>query len=255
MNTQRLIVIVGTAHKVGSTWVFKLVQDLCNLQAAPLPREILLKKQLNPVDADLSEILPYLMKLDGRYILKSHSYPPMELPDDTRINSLKFLTVIRDPRDVLVSASFYLANLEQSKGGWGDQYRQQKAGGRIKELIQKGEFILSRLEKWYRAPYAFNIRYKDLWRAPGRELMNIAAHLGLTFDEETIERVVDRHSFQAITGRKPGDERENNFHRKGIVGDWKNHFDDDSIKAFKEEKDQRWNRLLVEMGYEQNMEW
>ena len=71
----------------------------------------------------------YLKKYHGFYIFKSHS-PPIsyELPPELA-GETKFVTIVRDPRDVLVSASFYLANLEEEKGGWGKEFRQLWGGG------------------------------------------------------------------------------------------------------------------------------
>lgn len=53
----------------------------------------------------------------------------------------------------------------------------------------------------------------------------------------------------------PGEERKEAFLRKGIVGDWENYFDRDVVRAYKTEKEGRWNRLLVKMGYENTLDW
>ena len=64
-----------------------------------------------------------------------------------------------------------------------------------------------------------------------------------------------KHSFESKSGRKPGQEKKDSFLRKGVVGDWRNYFNEECVIAFKNEKERRWNRLLVEMGYESSLDW
>ena len=66
---------------------------------------------------------------------------------------------------------------------------------------------------------------------------------------------MSEHSFTSRTGRRPGEERKESTLRKGIVGDWKNYFDQECIVAFKTEQQGRWNSLLVEMSYEKILNW
>jgi hypothetical protein len=70
-------------------------------------------------------------------------------------------------------------------------------------------------------------------------------------DRRLLNEVVDSYSFERITGRKPGEEERNSFVRKGITGDWRNHFTREAAEIF-----DRWaGRLLIELGYESDREW
>lgn len=115
--------------------------------------------------------------------------------------------------------------------------------------------LLSELEQWFRTPCAYKVRYEDLKEEPNRELELLANHLGLIADRQTINGVVERHSFMSKSGRQPGVEIRQAPLRKGIVGDWRNYFDNACIAMFKSYENERWNRLLVEMGYEDTLDW
>jgi hypothetical protein len=56
---------------------------------------------------------------------------------------------------------------------------------------------------------------------------------------------VQRASFRAVSGRSAGDEDLSSHLRKGIVGDWKNHFDGAALSRFEAVA----GPLLQELGY------
>ena len=52
-------------------------------------------------------------------------------------------------------------------------------------------------------------------------------------------------------GRKAGDEDRSSFIRKGVAGDWVNHFTKDTSKLFQELA----GDALLALGYEKDPEW
>lgn len=59
-------------------------------------------------------------------------------------------------------------------------------------------------------------------------------------------------SFERLAaGRKPGQEDTNSHYRKGVAGDWVNHFTDRHKRAFKD----RYGTLLQTLGYAENSDW
>jgi hypothetical protein len=52
-------------------------------------------------------------------------------------------------------------------------------------------------------------------------------------------------------GRKPGEEDVKSHYRKGIAGDWRNQFNEEHKKFFKD----HFNKLVVKLGYETNDKW
>lgn len=84
--------------------------------------------------------------------------------------------------------------------------------------------------------------------AVARELFRF---LGLRHDDELIADLVERSSFRFYAGRKRGQEDRKRFYRKGVAGDWKNHFSAEDRKVFKEIA----GGLLVRLGYEKDQSW
>jgi hypothetical protein len=248
----RLVIVVGTSYRVGSTWLYVMLRDIahCTLGKDHAPNQLLKSNTLvlEP------EAYDFLRQLRGHFIFKSHSFPP---GSETRASSARFVSIYRDPRDVLVSASFFFAHLEEEKGGLGAAFRQLAVPERIQWLLVEPSdlALLARLEAWYRTPFACKTRYEDLVRQPVEELQRMAEFIGVPTKKEAIEAVVLKHDFEIKSGRAAGEPREDHSMRKGVVGDWRNHFDGACIAAFKRHEGGRWNRLLVEMGYENALDW
>jgi len=253
---KRLILIVGSAHKVGSSWLYNLLRDTYHFSTLVLPDTFTEGEPTRQVaDIDISELLEYLTKLNGFFIFKSHSLPiSHSLPPDVA-RTVKFVTIVRDPRDVIVSASFYLANLDIKYGGLGEKFAELNEVDRVLGVIREGGFLISRLEKWYQNPFAHKVRYENLQNNPIDELRRVGDYVGVRFKAKTARRAIHKNSFQKQSGRVPGHEKKDEFLRKGITGDWKNYFDEDCISAFKTVQDGQWNKLLIKMGYEENLNW
>ena len=64
-------------------------------------------------------------------------------------------------------------------------------------------------------------------------------------------KIVEKYSFQKQSGRLPGNANTNKYLRKGIVGDWKNHFNEKSRSVFADLAGDQ----LIKLGYETNKNW
>lgn len=60
-----------------------------------------------------------------------------------------------------------------------------------------------------------------------------------------LQASVDRFSFTNMTGRQPGNEDKSSFLRKGVVGDWKNHFSEEASRVF----DSFAKQQMINLGY------
>ncbi|MCA9564734.1 MAG: sulfotransferase domain-containing protein, partial [Myxococcales bacterium] len=190
----------------------------------------------------------YLRAIRGRRIFKTHSFPAVfDVP------SLKYVSISRDPRDVLVSASFYLAKLDPERGGWGSEFQDLSVRERIVALLERGDFLYQRLDAWFRFEAAVQVRYEDLLARPEEELTRVVRHLGIEVSDEIIAAAVERHTFERLA--KQDKQRIAGFYRKGTKGDWRNHFDQATVDRFKCADGGRWNRLLLDMGYEKSGDW
>lgn len=108
------------------------------------------------------------------------------------------------------------------------------------------------VEKWGGCKKCVHVRYEDLRVSPVVELQRIVEELSdCSIDKARCAEIVDKHSFENISGRKAGDENARSFLRKGVVGDWKNYFTQEACMRFNSYA----GSALVKLGYEADESW
>ena len=96
------------------------------------------------------------------------------------------------------------------------------------------------------------VKYEDMLQEAVEVLSKaLMALVGSEIDERQVKLTVERYSFEKKTGRLPGTEDKFSFARKGIRGDWQNHFSKEARQVF----DHYAGDLLVELGYETGHGW
>jgi hypothetical protein len=171
-------------------------------------------------------------------IVKTHNYPA---PNFNLTNKVIYLT--RDPRDVAVSKyCMHLANLQGTKNKGTQMVLNTGLLRRTLNAIltiKTVQFMItaSRWKKhvlgWKPIP-ALHVTYEDLVRTPEETLLRILAFLEVEVDRALVTKAVAEFAFERITGRKQGQEDPlNPEYRKGISGDYENHFNAFHEKCFK----------------------
>ena len=142
------------------------------------------------------------------------------------INSLfpqsKIIHVIRDGRDCATSGWFFNLsemgndkNVKQSFDDYAVNFLKQ-----WKSNIAVAQNIGAELGSRY-----CEIRYEKLLEQPNIEVTKLARFLGVREDKKMIAQSVSKASFKNMgDGRPQGNEFNTAFVRKGISGDWRNHF-------------------------------
>ncbi len=103
------------------------------------------------------------------------------------------------------------------------------------------------------------IRYEHLIAQPETTMAAVFQHLDIEVPDALLKMIVERNSFQRMTvgrkfwkkGRSRGQEDPKAHIRKGIVGDWKNHFQPHHIERFKELA----GDILIDFEYEKDDSW
>lgn len=178
------------------------------------------------------------------------------------------IVVWRDGRDVLVS-QYYHCLFPNDRG---NEYLVRKTRSILQfsdyenighNLPKFMEYVFERnkyprfswtqfVASWCERRNTIHVKYEDLRRDTVAELVRLASLLGIEqLSQERCREIVFKYSFQNVTGRRPGQEDNNTFVRKGIVGDWKNWFTRESKILFARYAGEALNRL----GYENNYDW
>ena len=96
------------------------------------------------------------------------------------------------------------------------------------------------------------VKYEDLLEDTAGEMARALSNvLGIDPDMSRLVDIAEKLSFKNQTGRQRGDERKSSFLRKGIAGDWKNHFNREARAVFNGFA----GRELIELGYEPDESW
>lgn len=162
--------------------------------------------------------------------------------------------VKRDPRDLIVS--YYFSNrfshpLDAEIGRERALLATMSERDGLIHTIGRFERFVAILASWEAAaaadPRIAIVRYEDLtgadqfaaWQA-------LMARADIAIPDDVLARVLDTYAFARITGgRRPGEEAIADKYRKGIAGDWRNHFDPPMLALFED----RYGDLARRLGY------
>ncbi|MFC2088646.1 sulfotransferase domain-containing protein [Calditrichota bacterium] len=250
-DSSNFALIIVSGHRVGSTWIFNVLADLGIFYPAVLPVQYRQQsKGFRFINLQADGALNYLSQRSEYRIYKSHSLPPIE-----NTTGIKYLAVFRDLRDAAVSNAYYVANLSPELGGWMEM-ESMTIPERIKYYLRRSEYDINLTSHWFALSDAVKVFYEQMQKDTVGTVQSVLNELGLSIPVHIVEQAIKRNSFVRMAkGRKPGQTNGQSFYRKGIIGDWKNYFDQDLIECFKTAQNGRWNSLLVKMGYERDIDW
>lgn len=237
------LMLVSEFPKSGGTWFCQMLSDVSNV---PFQRN---------VNAKLIKSV-----LHGHLLFRP------------RMN--KAIIVLRDGRDVMVSAYFHFL-FQRNEGGElsiGAQYHRKHLQFQdyddIKTNLPKfmehmfTNFAQKNMTHFSWSESVYNIednrdrllvvKYEELLQSPKECLKRALKFYDLEVpDEKKIDDIVEKYSFKNVTKRKQGQEDRKSFVRKGISGDWKNHFTEEACQVFKKYG----GEALVLAGYEKDLSW
>lgn len=216
--------------------------------------------------------------------------------DYRRVKELKKVRgfhVVRDPRDICVSAYFSHLKSHETKN-WPELVaHRQKLQTLSKEegLLLDMEFVagfIEEMDSWdYNDSNFLQVRMERLTADPYRQMLKIFDFMGILdrrrytarlsllhalsrrlqrvsqgrfsinglsqhLPAERLLGIIWENDFASKSGgRRPGEEDQTSHYRKGVPGDWRNHFREEHIHYFKE----HYNSLLLKLGYEDDPDW
>lgn len=147
----------------------------------------------------------------------------------------KAFFVMRDPRDVLVSWYFSSKFSHPLMGELGriraDLLRLSEADGLLYCIDHLTEFGLFAAQRSWAGAAAMDanvllVRYEDLIGADSRATFEqLLRHCDIRMSQGDFDGLLRTYRFEALSGRPPGHEDRSAHYRKGVAGDWRNHFD------------------------------
>jgi hypothetical protein len=282
-------------HKAASSWVKRILFELGTVLGLDV-RHLDVPSSYAPHRA-----VAEMIAAEAPDIIIRNDQPPGQLDE---LPPLRGFRVIRDPRDVVVSA--YYSHRNSHPVHWRDyewselvEHRQvlrelDEHAGLLREIEFSGPRFIDVLAQWNREPRnLLVVRMEDLVKNPVAWWGQILMHLdlldhgrrggalalqrakwnlvGRPHAPETwstsfprryarlprlrisrlplsyIPWTVARNSFAALSGgREPGDENPHHHYRRGVPGNWRDHFTAEHLAAFR----MRFGDLAEQLGYE-----
>ncbi len=157
----------------------------------------------------------------------------------------KFIHIIRDGRDVCVSGWFH---------------NQRKAGPQFAQRFPDLNTYIQYTVTQHWVPYIqkarsfgeshpdqyIELKYESLHENAADLTAHMLDFLGVDDSEASIQACLDAGSFNKLAdGRSRGEENNQSFFRKGVIGDWQNHFDEANRRQF----DRVGGQMLQLLGY------
>jgi hypothetical protein len=168
-------------HKCATGWITNVIKDICNL--AGWRETVIYDASVSCIDQTLSS---YLKKEK----IKFFSYTNADIAQVDTLQDYKGFHVIRDPRDIIVSA--YFSHLHShTVEGWPElvvhREKLQKMD-RDDGLILEMEFIkpfLDLMDRWdYENENILEIKMEELTTEPEKVFLNIFQFLGILSEEK-----------------------------------------------------------------------
>lgn len=240
--------VVGAGYpKSGTVW---LCQLMANYLGVPYPQN-------------------YLSPIAMKSVVHAHWRWDARLPPSGYI--------IRDGRDVMTSFYFFhMRALRQDKNpglrrrlqahydhllgpGFDPADSRANMARFIESTMQKGPATHGvpwhqHVREWAGTPRSNVgvVRYEDLLADTATNLGALMAQVtGEAARSDRAEMAAARFDFEQTTGRRKGVEDVSSFQRKGISGDWRNHFTEEAGSVF----DRYAGDVLVQFGYEKDRSW
>lgn len=150
--------------------------------------------------------------------------------------------IYRDPRDKIVSNAHWIMNHPSFSKSEKTSIPQI-----ITKLIPLTKAEYNQYSGWFKVPFFYSFKFEDLIGPRGggtsikqrSTIINICKHLKINPDKKTVDNCVKK-----LFGKAP-------TFREGKIGSWKNHFTKEQTLLAKQELGQ----LLIELGYEKDLNW
>ncbi|MFQ5922925.1 MAG: sulfotransferase domain-containing protein, partial [Anaerolineales bacterium] len=214
-------------QKTGSQWIRRILEDRQLYRYHGLKPVAYRERPKSIPEASVPPV--HRGKVHLHYYIDFPTYLRMPKPE-----RYKTFYIFRDPRDIVVSWYFSVRNTHSASPGILRHRKVLRSLGRVEgmeytilELQRYGLFAA--MDSWAHADRhrrdVLLCRFEDLIADSATNLSAIFRHCEIEVPPHVLQQVIQRHSFASLTGgRRRGAEDLRSHLRKGVAGDWRNHF-------------------------------
>ena len=222
--------LIAGYPRSGNTWLGYLLSYILNAKyeefnAPKNSKPTLQKEVLKLIEGKLSHRSRYnsVVKTHERYSFNA---------DKVNLESFdKTILIVRDPRDVAVSLYYYTYSNLPIALAKPENLISKKFWFIKKYLWRKIVYKVARewplhTASWRTYEGTKLVKYEYLYQNPTKTLRQICQFLEYSPQSGLLKKALQLFTFKQLSGgRKKGEEYQSGFFRKGVIGDYKNHFD------------------------------
>ena len=247
----RPIVFIAGLPKSGTTWLERMLASYPGYHDLLIP-EVAAHELATGGSNDFELPDDFFSRFDRMLVItKMHCHGSPHNVELLRQAGVRYAVLFRDLRDVAVSHYFYVRNTP-----WHPEHPVYAPLTVVEGLDEFARRSLPAWADWVRSwrdrhdeALGLIVRYEEMLRDAERVMTALAEHFELDSSPETVRRIVEQQRFERLAaGRHRGQERSGSFFRKGVAGDWKNHFTPELSETYAGVL----GDFLVEFGYEKD---
>ena len=251
MQAKPLLAYFGH-HKCATQWIRRIVTDICKI----IDREPLVFNGRKQFGGDLLASIP---RASSTFLCYMNADVKYVRPLGRLAHGFRGFHIVRDPRDVVVSTYYshlyshpLFEGLEQQRAKLKSVSKDE---GLMLVLENRRHQFRTMLEWDYNRPNVLELRMENVTSDAAAEIPRILEFLGLGpadgITPTLLREIVAGHDFSVLARRNPGEEDVTSHYRKGVKGDWMNHFGPGHVAYFKE----HYGDLLKKLRYENDDNW